>query len=372
MKITFFWNLLNNHQVWVADELYKILGDDFKFVMTSPKSYSDLKGGDDYTSRTYCIDSSRSTENQKLAVTLATDADVCVFGACSQEYAIIRAKKNPMGISFECSERWLKKGLLNIFSPNLIRWWLNYKRYYRRANFFRLCSSAYTKRDDELLGCYKDRHFKWGYFTRFEDQIPEMIQRESVKIIWCARFINWKNPEVVVQLGRNLKRKKIRFVIDMYGDGPLKDEVINQIKHEGVEDVIIVHGNKPNKEILKSMRNHDIFILTSNMREGWGAVLGEAMGKGCCPVASVECGAVPYLIENGENGFSYVNFEDLENKVEWLIRHTEERNHMRIKSYETIKQIWNPLTAAKNLLMLSSLIESGCESAIEFGPCSKS
>ena len=43
----------------------------------------------------------------------------------------------------------------------------------------------------------------------------------------------------------------------------------------------------------------------SGRKEGWGAVVNEAMSSGCAVVADAEAGSVPYLIENSKDGFIY-------------------------------------------------------------------
>ena len=41
------------------------------------------------------------------------------------------------------------------------------------------------------------------------------------------------------------------------------------------------------------------------IRNSWGAVANEAMNSGCALIAGHMIGAVPYLIEDGENGLVY-------------------------------------------------------------------
>ena len=53
MKIVFFNNSLNHHQVNVADEFYRILGKEYAFVTTLPQSQVNKKGGYDYSNRPY-------------------------------------------------------------------------------------------------------------------------------------------------------------------------------------------------------------------------------------------------------------------------------------------------------------------------------
>ena len=165
MKLAFYCNYLNHHQALVADELYNLLGDDYAFVATLPRNEKELKGGADYSSRPYCILAGESHEAHERAMELARTADVCVFGASSQEYAVERARQKDCGLAFEMGERWLKRGWLNLLSPTLRQWWMNYIRFYHNKPFYKLCSSAFVAKDDEKLGAYHGRHFKWGYFT---------------------------------------------------------------------------------------------------------------------------------------------------------------------------------------------------------------
>ena len=71
MKLAFYSNYLNHHQVLVADALYAILGDEYKFVATLPRNESELKGGADYSSRPYCILAGESEAAHAQALALA-------------------------------------------------------------------------------------------------------------------------------------------------------------------------------------------------------------------------------------------------------------------------------------------------------------
>lgn len=168
MKLVFFNNSLNHHQVNVADEFYKLLGNDYAYVSTVACNKAGLKGGVDYSTRPYCILAGDSEEARLHALYLAKNAEVCVFGAVSLNYAIERAKSNPSGLAFELSERWLKRGWINILSPRLRKWWIAYQRYFRKANFYKLNASAFAALDHLKLHTYKGRMYKWGYFTHVD------------------------------------------------------------------------------------------------------------------------------------------------------------------------------------------------------------
>lgn len=387
MTIVFYCNYLNHHQVAVADEMYGLLGEEFRFVATLPRDNGQLKGGGDYSSRPYCILAAETDEGHRQALELAVEADVCVFGACSQEYAVRRAVANPAGMAFEVGERWLKRGWLNVASPVLRAWWLNYRRYFRKANFYKLCSGAFVAVDDERLGCYKGRHYKWGYFTEVPSSDTPAVEASGrcTSIMWCARFIDWKHPELAVLLAHNLKNKGMDFVIDMYGSGEYEARSKALAMKLGLDDVVKFNGTLPNEQLMQQMREHSIFLFTSDRNEGWGAVANESLANGCVLIASDAIGSSPYLIKDGVNGYMFRSastssgfknpdkkaLADLTDKAEWLINNKEHLEEMRCQSILTMRQLWHPRIAALNLLELIDDLRACGDTSIAEGPCSK-
>lgn len=382
MRLVFYSNYLNIHQVHIADELYALLGDEFRFVATMPRNAGELKGGIDYSSRPYCILAAESTDAQEEAIRLAVNAEVCVLGACSQEYAIVRATQNPSGLSFEMGERWLKHGWLTIGSPVFRQWAWNYYRFYRKANFYKLCCSAFTARDDERLYAYHGRHYKWGYFTEVPENLEpvkplEVLARRSqpraqVRLMWCARFIDWKHPELPIRLAAMLKRSGYDVHLDMYGDGNMRPAMEQLSKELNIVDFIAFHGNIPNSEIHLAMRNHDIFLFTSDRGEGWGAVANEALSEGCLLIGADEIGAVPYLVKHKETGmiFRSCDLDSLYEQVKYLLDNPDVCKQISKAGQESIIKLWNPENAAKSLLQLIEDIQAGRECTIAEGPCS--
>ena len=309
-------------------------------------------------------------------MTLVRNADVAIFGGGkSLSYQTERMKEEKL--SFEVSERWLKRGWANILSKNLIRnMWYYHTRFYNKP-LYKLCSSAYAAGDQYLLHSFKDKCYKWGYFTKVDEwDIEEHFRQqkdEVVRIMWCARYLGWKHPELPVRLAQRLKAKGQSFIIDMYGSGTELESTKILCSQLGVEDVVNFVGNKPNDEILQDMRLHDIFLFTSDKQEGWGAVLNEAMSNGCAVVAADEIGSVPFLINDGKNGaiFKSKNLDSLYEKVIYLIENPEIRKNLAIQAYHDMVNIWSPKVAARNLLQLIHDLQNGRDTSISEGPCSK-
>lgn len=379
MIITFFFNYLNHHQVLVADEMHKLMGDKFHFVATFPCNPNELKGGLDYSNRPYCILATESEEAHKRARDFNLHSDVCVYGAGNLKWELERAKfvrSDDSKLSFEVSERWLKRGWKNVFSPRLIRWWWWYQTEFKQKPFYRLCASAFTAQDDEKLGCYKGRHFKWGYFTEVPLEVLDSIFMFSggpIKLMWCAKFIALKHPELAIKCAKKLKTDNYDFRLDMYGDGPLRAAFEAKVKEIGLENIITFYGNVPNADVKQAMRDSDIFLFTSDREEGWGAVANEAMAAGCCLVASDRLGSAPYLIRNGINGYKFKNkdAESLYKIVKYLFDNPEVRKQLAMQGYKDIVNIWSPKHAAESFLVLVESIKNKVSNPIQEGPCSQ-
>ena len=143
------------------------------------------------------------------------------------------------------------------------------------------------------------------------------------------------------------------------------------ISQYGLSDIITLNGNCPNNEILKQMRSHDIFLCTSDRREGWGAVANEAMANGCVLVASNQIGSVPYLVEDGVNGlmFKSEDVNSIVERLELLFENPDKMETLRQNALSTMKRNWSPAAAANRFIELISNLTSQQGSFIIGGPC---
>lgn len=375
--IVFVSNFINHHQIGVAEELYTLTNGSYRFVETVPMPDSFKKTGyPDYSSLDFVVKAWENEENYQLANELCITADVVVFGGVGKVLELVKKRINTGLLTIEMGERWLKQGAKNLFSKNLQRFfWSYHLRHWSRKPFYRLCASAYSTNDLYFLHEFKGKCYKWGYFTSIENQeivVKSKNENTCITFMWCARFLDWKHPETPILLAERLKHKGFCFVIDMFGSGEELDNIKRLIHQKNLDDFIKLRGNLPNEEILKEMRKHDIFLFTSDRNEGWGAVLNEAMANGCVPIASKEIGSVPYLIEDGQNGFVFpsCDIDVLESKALQLIENNKIMQSMSCKAVETM-QLWSPKVAANRLLVLIESLKKGEESPFLEGPCSK-
>jgi glycosyltransferase involved in cell wall biosynthesis len=188
-----------------------------------------------------------------------------------------------------------------------------------------------------------------------------------VYILWAGRFIDWKHPELALETAEFLKKKNIRFHMDIIGGGDMEQQMKEMLAEMKLEDVVTMTGFMSPEEVRHSMEKADVFLFTSDRQEGWGAVANEAMNSGCAVIADHMIGAVPYLIKNGHNGLIYKDGDQksLLEKAEHLVRNPGLSKELGRNAYETIVATWNAENAAMQLLKLIDRI------MVHDGECSR-
>lgn len=378
MKIVTYSVVLNQHQAPIADELWEMTHHQFAFVELT--NIGDTKGGtEDYSRRPYIIKSWESPEAYIKAMELALTAECCIFSGV--DALLFQKERMKLGLlSFDMGERWLKQGIKSLLSPRLWKWLMAYYfNGWRSKPLYKLCCSAFCAGDHYKMGTFNNKCYKWGYFTKVDKDFEVEAQNldastsEIAPLMWCARFLKLKHPELPVQLAARLKANGFNFVLDMYGSGEELESTKKLAQRLDVSDVVHFYGNLPNDQILEAMRNHSIFLFTSDKNEGWGAVLNESMSNGCVPVASDAIGSVPYLVKGNENGmiFNSESIDSLYEKVVYLLKHPEERKKMSRRAFYTMREVWSPANAANNLIRLIDDLQREGETSIVEGPCSK-
>ena len=370
-------NYLNHHQLSFCSWMDELTNHQFTFVETAIISDERLKLGYKVIADKYpfAFSTVNNPENIEKALELDYSSDVVIVGATPREYALNRAKKGLL--TFTYSERLNKKGFIANFSPTTLRYRQEKLRgYYDNTPMYMLCAGTYVSDDFQRLGCFENSCFKWGYFPEFNQHTKKEIllnkHKDKINLLWVGRLIDWKHPEFCLDAATVIKRTGIPFTLNIIGEGNMREKLSKEIIKQGLEKEVFILGPKFPEEIRKYMLQSDIFLMTSDSNEGWGAVINEAMNEGCAVIASHAAGAAGVLIENGINGllFENENREDFVKKVLKLSLSPELREALGIMAYKTIFKEWNPETAPKNFMRLSEDLLKNKKPSITDGPCS--
>ena len=361
-KVVMVSNYINHHQIPFCNAMYERLGGSFLFIQTERMEEERIRMGwkaDEtlpYLELFY-----RKPEECRESI---LEACTVIFGGTDEESYIqprLRAGRPVM----RYSERLYKEAQWKAISPRgLLKKYKDHTRY-RKARAYLLCAGAYVPDDFHIVRAYPGKMYRWGYFpeTKHYDLGQLMAKKGYVGkegensvlyLLWAARFLDWKHPELPIRLAEQLKKQGIPFHLDMAGGGELAKEMRELAERLGLEKEVSLVGFRGPGEIREMMERADIFLATSDRKEGWGAVLNEAMNSGCAVVADHMMGAAPYLIEDGRNGVLYRDGDErqlLERTAE-LARDQALRQRLGRAAYQTITEVWNPENAADCLLRL--------------------
>ena len=362
MKIVFISNYHNHHQIPLCDAFVNAIGDGFIFVATEKVPEERIKFG--YKHEFDTLSYYREVQNyddEILIEKLCYESDIVILGSAPISYVQRRIKDGMLTFSY--SERLFKEGFWK--HPGDIYRAIKKFTMLNNNNFYQLCASAYTASDAERIFAFPNRSLKWGYFPKINsydiDKLISCKPQKKIKLLWCARFLDWKHPEKAILIAKKLKELGCVFEMEFIGNGELFDTVVKIAEEENLLDCINFIGAVSSDEVRKYMEQANIFLFTSDRNEGWGAVLNEAMNSGCCVVASHAIGSVPFLIKDNFNGMIYKDndFEELFIKVKTLIDNPAKRNIISKNAYHTMIREWNAENAVSKFLEVSREIFQG-------------
>ncbi len=364
MTFTFVSNYINHHQIPLCEALWHKLGDAFTFIQTMPMEEERVAMGWGVDVRTLpyvrCLYEAEYECRKKIA-----ESDVVLFGWSERE-DIAAERLASRKVTMRVSERLYREGQWKAVSPRglLAKYQEHIK--YRTQNVCMLCAGAYAASDFRLIGAYPGKLFRWGYFTKLriysEEQFASMKAQDGrLHIVWAGRFIPLKHPEYVVRLAGTLHKKGYPFYVHMLGDGELDAQIRQDVEAAGLAECFRFYGYTEPERVRDVMERCHIHLFTSNHLEGWGAVVNEGMNSGCVEVVNEQVGAAPYLIRHGENGLVYPKdkYEGMEALVLDLFENWEKRKGMGRAAYETIRDVWNAESAAKELLRFAQGLLDG-------------
>lgn len=375
MRVTFVSNYINHHQIPLSNVLYRKWGDDYRFIQTQPMDEERVRLGwnADSSQLPYVM---QYEEEPGICRELILESDIVIFGGVDDE-SYIKERLEQGGIVLRYMERLYKEGQWKAVSPRGLN--KKYKDHTRHNNapVYLLCAGGYVADDFNIIKAYKGKRFKWGYFPAFEESSEAdraaWKENDCIRILWAGRFIDWKHPDDALEVAGYLKEKGIRFQLTMAGGGEMEAQLKAYVKEHKLEDCVEFAGFCKPEQIREMMKNSNIYLFTSDYKEGWGAVLNEAMNSGCAVVASHAIGAVPFLLCHNQNGLIYQsgNIAELAELAENLCKDSQLRDKLGQAAYETIAEQWNPEYAGNVLIELCEGLIKGEVQFLDKGPLSE-
>lgn len=366
LQFVFVSNYLNHHQIPFCDAMYRLLEGSFAFVQTERVEEERIRmGWRENNEKPYL---KLYYEEPEQCRRLIEQCGIVLFGGSDDE-TYIRGRLEQGRPLLRYSERLYKGGQWKAVSPRgLLRKYKDHTRY-RNKPIYLLCAGAYVPSDFHIVRAYPGKMLKWGYFpeTRHYDVEQLLAQKGwrrgepdrdgrtengTAYLLWAARMIDWKHPELALRTAAYLKEKGCDFHMDMVGGGAMEEQISRERDRLHLQEYVTLCGYCPPGEVRRRMEQADIFLATSDRGEGWGAVINEAMNSGCAVVGDHMMGAVPYLICHGQNGMIYEDGREdsLFTMTEELVQNRAYRQRLARAAVKTITEEWNGENAAARLL----------------------
>lgn len=140
------------------------------------------------------------------------------------------------------------------------------------------------------------------------------IQQGETVYLYAGKLIPRKNISLLIKafIKADLKNSKLIIV----GNGPLE----NELKELAGNYESIKFLDFQNQSSMPSVYEiTDVYVLPSAI-DTWGLAINEAMANGCAILLSNMCGCAADLVQEGVNGYSFINnnFSDLVSKLKLM------------------------------------------------------
>jgi glycosyltransferase involved in cell wall biosynthesis len=123
---------------------------------------------------------------------------------------------------------------------------------------------------------------------------------KNITIIFAARLVATKGPDIAVEVLRILRDRKIPAILDIYGEGKMLGKITELINDYNLNDTVFVRGVVPYDYFNKILSTYDIIIIP-DISGDQPRILFDAMANGTGIVGS-DISAFRDIIENKKNG----------------------------------------------------------------------
>jgi len=166
-------------------------------------------------------------------------------------------------------------------------------------------------------------------------QAKIISQPNEIVLLFIGEINKNKNLLNVIKSCSQLKKKGVKVLLNVIGEGDLEEECKKESEKLGIKKNVIFHGYlSDKKEIAAIMDKSDIYVMPS-IRETFGLVYIEAMSRGLPVIYSRGQGIDGFFAE-GEIGYS-VDPYNIEMITEIIGKVTKRYNSISVKCIENSK-----------------------------------
>ena len=165
-------------------------------------------------------------------------------------------------------------------------------------------------------------------------------------IVAVGRLIEKKGFGDLIRACQALEKRGCKFHCSIIGEGPLENNLREQIEQAGLQLHVILTGPLPQQQIIEQLAAGSVFVLPcvaeqTGAKDNLPTVIMEAMAAGL-PVISTPIGGVPEMVIENETGF-LVQPNDataLANAIEKVVTDPEQARKLGDAGYERARQLF--------------------------------
>jgi len=136
---------------------------------------------------------------------------------------------------------------------------------------------------------------------------PANFSSDPPLIVAIGRLIDKKGFANLIRACSQLVEHGRLFRCEIFGEGPLENQLRAQIEESGLKELVKLPGAKPQHELRERLAAANVFVLPSVPEAEGGmdnlpTVIMEAMSTGL-PVVSTRIGGIPEMVIDNETGF---------------------------------------------------------------------
>jgi glycosyltransferase involved in cell wall biosynthesis len=121
--------------------------------------------------------------------------------------------------------------------------------------------------------------------NRVSHKFSPVVRRGHIKLnfLMVGRLTEQKDYSESFRYFNFLKENNIDFSVDIFGEGPLLNKLIDEVNHLSLNEFVTFKEYRPEIESVFINEKYNVFLLTSNY-EGFGLVILEAISKNLFPI----------------------------------------------------------------------------------------
>ncbi len=174
-----------------------------------------------------------------------------------------------------------------------------------------------------------------------------------VRLIFIGRITESKGIHDIVEAIEQLSQATSKFRFDLYGDGELKDYVVDKL-YPLLGERFQYHGIVSGSAKWKALQESDVFLLPSRYGEGLPMALLEAMFLGKIPVTSDDA-SIGLVVKHNVNGFLVKKRDPVDLKNTLLEIVNSDFDRFKLLSIAAKSTVSDKYVASKYIVSLQSI-----------------